>query len=124
MITSINPVILFVKDYKKSLDFYRNILGLSMTSLDEPEEEFATFDIGGTVFALHGGYEGEAKEGNVAIHFVTKDIQQEVSGLKSRRVKFTKEIKKMPWGAYQATFADPDGNRMDLMQHPENGPIM
>ena len=125
MIRSINPIILFVKDYKKSLQFYKNFLGLKETALKEPgEEEFTTFDVGGTVFALHGGYDGDIEEGNVAIHFVTNDIRKEVKRLKAIGVKFTKEIKKMHWGAYQATFVDPDGNEMDIMQHPKGGPIM
>ena len=124
MITSINPIILFVRDYKKSLIFYRDTLGLKLTSLNEPHEEFATFDIGGTVFALHGGYDGEVKEGNIAIHFVARDIRREVKRLKAKDVKFKKEIRKMPWGACQATFIDPDGNEMDLIQHPKGGPIM
>ena len=125
LITSINPIILFVKDYEKSLRFYRDTLGLKQTSQEEPEEKFATFDIGGTVFALHGGYDGEVmKEGNIALHFAVEDIKKEVEGLKANGVKFTKEIRKMPWGAYQATFRDPDGNEMDMMQHPKDGPIM
>ena len=125
MITSINPIILFVKDYKRSLSFYRDTLGLKLASSDDPHEEFATFDIGGTVFALHGGYDREIKgDGNIAIHFVTENLEEEVKRLKENGAKFTKEIRKMPWGAHQATFADPDGNEMDLMQHPEGGPIM
>jgi predicted enzyme related to lactoylglutathione lyase len=123
-ITSINPIILFVKDYGVSLGFYRDVLGLKLTSQDEPHEEFATFDVGGTVFAIHGGYEGAAGEGNVALHFAVTDIKEEVERLKSKGVKFTKEVHKMPWGAYQATFVDPDGNEMDMMQHPAGGPIM
>ena len=124
MLTSINPIILFVKDYGKALKFYKETLGLRLTSVEEPEEEFATFDIGGTVFALHGGYDGEIREGNIALHFVTMDIHNEVERLRAQGVSFTKPIKKMPWGAYQASFVDPEGNEFDLMQHPKGGPIM
>ena len=99
-------------------------MGLQIISLEEQQEEFATFEIGGTVFALHGVYEAKIRENNVAIHFVVKDIREEVTRLKSKGVEFTKEIHKMPWGAYQATFSDSDGNKMDITQHPEGGPIM
>lgn len=112
-----------MRDYAACLKFYRDILGLKQTSSDEPHEEFATFQVGVTVFALHGGYDGET-EGNVALHFAVEDIETEVKRLQNAGVKFTKPIHRMPWGAYQATFLDPDGNEMDMMQHPKNGPIM
>lgn len=123
MIIAMNPIILFVKDFETSLSFYRNILGLKMTHIVEPHEDFATFDVGGTVFALHGGFKGKVGEGNVALHFVVKNINAEVKKLKMKGVKFTKRIKKMPWGAYQTSFLDPDGNEMDIIQHPKGGPV-
>jgi predicted enzyme related to lactoylglutathione lyase len=56
--------------------------------------------------------------------FVVEEIQKEVRRLKSKGVEFTKEIHKMPWGGYQATFSDSDGNKMNITQHPKGGPIM
>jgi len=124
VLTSINPVILFVKDYEKAFRFYKDTLGLKLVSAEEPHDEFATFEIGGTVFALHGGYDGEIREGNIALHFVSSDIRNEVRRLKKKGVNFRKQIRKMPWGALQTTFVDPDGNEFDLIQHPKGGPIM
>jgi len=123
MFTGISPIILFVKDFKKSLRFYRNILGLKLESMDSPDEEFATFRIGDLVFAIHGGYKGK-RGGPINIHFVVEDIHSAVKKLRTRGVKFIGSIERMPWGAYQTTFVDPDGNQLDIMQHPESGPIM
>jgi predicted enzyme related to lactoylglutathione lyase len=124
MISSINPILLFVKDFDASLEFYQKTLGLRMMSGEETLEGFARFDVGGVVFALHGGYQGEVGEGNVALHFEVADIRSEVKRLKAKGVKFSGRIRKMPWGAYQASFVDPDGNEMDMIQHPAGGPVM
>jgi predicted enzyme related to lactoylglutathione lyase len=124
MTSSINPIILFVKEFDASLEFYEKKLGLRRISGEEPEEEFARFDVGGVVFALHGGYEGEVEEGNIALHFAVVDIRSEVKRLKAKGVKFSRRMRKMPWGAYQTSFVDPDGNEIDMIQHPTGGPVM
>ena len=38
------------------------------------------------------------------------------SELKSRNVKFVKELHDEPWGGRQATFTDPDGNILEIVQ--------
>ncbi len=115
MITSISPVILFVKDFQKALVFYRDKLGLTPSSGEAPHEEFSSFAVGSVEFSIHGGYKGR-KGGPIDIHFLTKDIREEVKRLKENGVSFTRDVEKMPWGAYQATFLDPDGNELELYQ--------
>ena len=115
MIEGLNPIILFVKNYRECVIFYRDKLGLQPTGEEQPHEDFITFLVGGVEFSLHGGYDGSPK-GPIDLHFLTSDINEEVETLKAMGVKFTREPEKMPWGAYQARFVDPDGNEMDLYQ--------
>lgn len=115
MIEKISPIILFVRNFDESLKFYRDKIGLEVANFTSPHEEFATFLVGEVEFSVHGGYKGAAG-GPIDIHFCTSDIENEVKRLKEKDVKFSREPEKMPWGAYQARFVDPDGNEMDLYQ--------
>ena len=55
MIKEINPIILFVKNFNECLSFYRDILGLKLVGRTSENSNFATFDVGGTDFSIHGG---------------------------------------------------------------------
>ncbi|MFQ5945471.1 MAG: VOC family protein [Anaerolineae bacterium] len=123
MIARIDPILLFVRDFQRSLDFYRNVLGLPVKSLDEVHEEFAEFDLGEITFALHGGYEGEAQARHsdtpLALHFWTEDIMATSERLKERGVKFTREPRKTSLGFWEGSFEDPEGNEFGLFQEAE-----
>jgi predicted enzyme related to lactoylglutathione lyase len=116
MAVAISPIILFVRSFDECYAFYREKLGLKPISLDSPQREYAAFRVGDTVFALHGGYRGKVGEANIALHFAFKDLESEVKRLEANGVKFTRDIELMPWGEYQATFVDPDGNEIDMVQ--------
>lgn len=114
MIKNINPIILFVKNFDKSLEFYRDALGLHQRESDS-SPNFITFELENMEFSIHGGYSG-VPGGPIHFHFVTNDIIGDVKLLKMRCVKFVKEINSVPWGGYEATFLDPDGNEIDIYQ--------
>ncbi len=116
MAVAISPIILFVKNFDECYAFYREKLGLKPISPDTPKRKYAAFSVGGTVFALHGGYSGKVGETNIALHFAFKDLKSQVKRFKANGVKFAREIELMPWGEYQATFVDPDGNEIDMVQ--------
>lgn len=117
MIMRIEPILLFVRDFERCLAFYRDVVGLRLKS---EEDGYAEFDVGGTTFALHGGYEGEGRsrhgEGPLALHFWTEDIQATVKRLKDKGVKITREPEWMEFGAWEAAFEDPEGNEWGLVQ--------
>lgn len=115
MIKKINPIILFVKNFNECLSFYRDVLGLRLVGSPSENSNFATFDVGGTDFSIHGGYKGKGN-GPIQIHFITDDISSEVKRMKNLGTRFAEEIKEFPWGGLEATFVDPDGNEIDLYQ--------
>lgn len=115
MIARIDPILLFVKDFTRSLSFYRDVLGLKVRSHEPVHEQFAQFELGGTTFAIHGGYKGKPG-GPIHLHFEVRDIRKSVKALKSKGAKFSGPIEKMPWGTYETSFVDPDGNEFDLTQ--------
>lgn len=115
MIERVDPIILFVKDFRRSLAFYRDVLEMRIESLESVHGEFATFRLGNAVFGIHGGYKGK-KGGPIDIHFETNDIHKTVAVLKERGVTFSAPIEKMPWGVHETSFLDPDGNEFDLTE--------
>ncbi len=114
MFVGLDPIILFVKDFDRQLGFYRNTLGLKYKG---GSYGWAEFDVGGTTFALHGGFKGHVpKDNNVAVHFAVKGINELTKRLKTKGVKFTKDVTLEDFGAYQATLEDPEGNEFDLIE--------
>ncbi|MEK7286679.1 MAG: VOC family protein [Nitrospirota bacterium] len=112
------------KDIKRSVDFYAKFgLTPSMQTSFYAEMEIP----GGTVLGLHlkGDDKGEqkktasrqTKEG-VSLMLRVKDIQKAVAALKLKKVVCGK-IQKAPGGAIFSKVADPDGNRLILLEMPK-----
>ena len=53
--------------------------------------------------------------------FLFDDIEAVAAGLRSAGVAFLREPSSEPWGGSIATFEDPDGNTLQLMQLPPGG---
>lgn len=114
MFVRLDPIILFVKDFDRQLAFYKDTLGLKYKG---GSYGWAEFDIGGTTFALHGGFKGHVpKDNNVAVHFTVKGINELTKQLKAKGVRFTKDVTLEDFGAFQATLEDPEGNEFDLIE--------
>lgn len=102
---------------KKLLPFYRDVLGLKVT-VDTPE--FVVFgETGGPVVTLGTHSDVKGDNPDPARHMVglaTDDVQGEFERLKSRGVEFlTAEPEKFPQVTV-ATFKDPEGNYLQLLQ--------
>jgi len=113
MIRRINPILLFVRDFDRSLRFYRDALRLKVHSLEDVHEEYASFRVGDILFAIHGGHRRSTR-GPVALHFEVADCRAAYRDLRQKGVRFTRLPEKMPWGSVTATFRDPDGNQLEL----------
>ena len=96
--------------------FYRDTLGLEPRS-DRPD--FINFEWGGfrLTVAVHDGVSGTSREPlRIMVNLDADDIQAEYLRLRERGVEFSREPEQEPWGGWIATFADPDGNTIQLMQ--------
>jgi lactoylglutathione lyase len=120
MIKRIDPIIYFVSNFDECLSFYRDKLGLKLSGGSPPHEGFATFKLENVEFSIHAGYKG-SKDGPINIHFSTNDIHAEVARLKKAGVAFTKDVEKMTWGDYEASFLDPDGNELEIYESRRPG---
>lgn len=100
---------------KRAAKFYEEVLGL------EKKYEFSSyvgFECGGVEIGLiPKPREGEqAAPLSPSMEFLVDDVEKFYRELKNKNVKFVKELHEEPWGGKQATFTDPDGNILEIVQ--------
>ena len=68
----------------------------------------------------HSGVDGDTREPyRVMINLATSDIHAAFDRLTARGVRFVRPPEQEHWGGWVATFHDPDGNTLQLLQQPE-----
>jgi len=98
--------------------FYRDTLGLRPRS-DKPD--FINFDWSGVRLSVgvHAGVRGGSREPlRVMLNLTVADIQATHARLAAAGVVFSRAPEREEWGGWVATFTDPDGNILQLMQLP------
>lgn len=114
MLTKLGAVILLVSDMKKSIDFYKDILGLP---LKYQSEEWTEFFSNGTTLALRAAKERQKTKSapTMLTGFMINDLDSTVNRLKEKKVKFFKEPREEPFGKH-AIFEDPDEHLISIVQ--------
>lgn len=119
MIQSLFAVCLVVENLTKSLEFYRDKLGLKIKSTDTG---FADFELGETPLAIFEKNHATAmfparfmtKPGGVVIALKVDDIEKTVGALESKGVLIFEKPKHTSWGQTVAYLQDPDGYILEL----------
>jgi len=110
-----NHVIIYVASVKRSLGFYRELLGFKLI---ETYGGYARLQStkGRTTIALHEAKDGEppSKGRRIVLYFEVKELDVFCRKLAIRGVKFTQMPKLMPWGWTHAYLEDPDGHEVSL----------
>ncbi|CAN5713542.1 VOC family protein [soil metagenome] len=104
-------------DYQRSLEFYRDSIGLAIA------REYA----GGTVFyagqsLIELAGHGEPTSGG-SLWLQVRDLYATQSELQARGVEIAREAKQEPWGLHEMHVDDPDGVTLIFVQVPENHPL-
>lgn len=118
MIDGVVGVILWTDDVERLAAFYRDVLDLTPHSVTP---DFVAFSLGDVRLSIgrHDGVRGTASDPfRVMVNLGVRDIQQVVARLKDRGVAFIREPEQERWGGWVATFSDPDGNMLQLLQQP------
>jgi catechol 2,3-dioxygenase-like lactoylglutathione lyase family enzyme len=115
MIKTVWSITLYVSDLERAKKFYEETLGL------EKKYEYSSyvgFECGGVEIGLIPKLEKGQKISPLSppVNFLVDNIERAYDELKRRGVKFTKELHEEPWGGTQATFKDPDGNTLEILQ--------
>ena len=124
----ISLITLGVRDFERSLKFYRDGLGWRLSSASG--DDVAFFQMGGVVFGLYPRHK-LAEDANVAaqgggfsgvtLAYNTKSKQEVEEVLELARglgAKITKEAQDVFWGGYHGYFADPDGYLWEVAWNP------
>lgn len=116
-LTKISIVMLGVRDLARSVDFYRDKLGLKVYF---QSTEFAFMDAGGVTLALSlplaqalGG--SSAKLGGASeMVFAVDDVQGAYEALSAKGIKFLRAPHNVTGAQWAANFEDPDGHELSV----------
>jgi len=115
MIKTVWCIAFYVSDLRKAKKFYEEILGLEK-KYEYPS--YVGFECGGVEIGLIPKPQGEQKASQTSpsVEFLVDNVDKVYKDLKSKGVKFIKELHDEAWGGRQATFTDPDGHILEIAQ--------
>jgi predicted enzyme related to lactoylglutathione lyase len=112
-LAGVDHVWFWVADMERAVAFYRDGLGLALRM--RHEDTWAEFDAGAIRIGLHGNGNGDLARGGTVV-FAVEDLDLAKAALEERGVAFG-ELGEVPGYARYASFADPDGNAMQLIEY-------
>jgi predicted enzyme related to lactoylglutathione lyase len=114
----VDHVWFWVADMDRAVAFYRDALGLPLRM--RHEDAWAEFEAGAIRIGLHGAGEGSPPHGGTAV-FRVDDLDLARASLQDRGVAFEDHLGEVPGYARYASFCDPDGNTMQLIEYLGGG---
>ena len=121
MVKGIAGVIIWTNNVERLAGFYLGVLEMEPVS---QREGFMAFQFGDLRFSIsdHSEVKGGAKDPlRIMVNLAVDDIHASYQRLRGKGVEFIREPEKEHWGGYVATFKDPDGNVLQLLQQPSAG---
>ena len=114
MIGPVDHVYYWTRDLDAGVVFYRDVVGLPL--LRRAGNEWAEFDAGPVRFALHGTDEDPAPAGGTVVLRVD-DLDAARRDLEQRGAAFDAFLGEVEGFARFATFRDPDGNPVQIIEY-------
>lgn len=107
--------ILQVADLRRSLGFYRDVLGFEVTYSFPPQgdPQFVSLAIEGGKLGL-GATEEPVQSASTSLWLYTDDVDASVAQLQQAGVRIVAEPADQPWGERVASVADPDGHLVHI----------
>ena len=117
MFNKIGAIILLVADLNRSIEFYRDVLGMH---LKQESEDWVEFSKGSsTVLALHpvrkSSRKKTQKRAGILVGFNVSDLDDVCRDLQNKKVKFYKKATEEAFGKH-AIIEDPDGHLISLVE--------
>ncbi len=115
-LTGVNGVLVWTDQFEAMLRFYRDALGLTPRSV---KDQFVNFEWGDfrLSISVHSEVHGPNRDPvRFMLNFGVDDIDAAYKRLAAAGVRFIRPPEQEPWGGWVATFADPDGNTLQLLQ--------
>lgn len=117
MTRRLDHVYYWVSNLDSAVRFYGDVVGLRLERRDG--SSWAMFDAGAEVrLALHGAVEGRAIEtGGATAVFRVDDLDSARADMESKGVRFDERVGEVEGYARFASFFDPDGNRLQIIEY-------
>ena len=118
MIESLGGVIMWTAQIERMAAFYRDVLRLPVHSV---RPHFVAFQLGEARLSVgtHDEVRGPTAESvRVTVNLNVDDIHATYHDLRARGVVFVRPPEREHWGGWVASFRDPDGNLLQLLQQP------
>jgi predicted enzyme related to lactoylglutathione lyase len=122
MIRRLDHVYYWVSDMDRAVKFYQNVVGLRLARREGGS--WAMFDASSDVrLALHGAVEGRPIEtGGATAVFRVDDLDSARSDLERKGARFDEHMGEVEGYARFASFFDPDGNRVQIIEYVHVNP--
>jgi len=112
----------FVRDLTEAQTFYEQTLELPLQA-GRADEGFCVFGAGSCQLVIEMVTQDAPQEDQMLVgrftglSFTVNDIRARYQELCARGVRFTGAPERQGWGGTLATFSDPAGNEMQLVEH-------
>ena len=113
---AIDHVYYWTRDMDRAVAFYGGVLGLAVAH--RAGDEWAEFQAGPVRLALHGTEEAAVPPSGTVV-FRVEPLEEARWSLQQRGVVFDGHESEVPGFARFATFHDPDGNPLQLIEYLE-----
>jgi len=114
MIKAVWCVAFQVSNLEKASDFYEKILGLEKKYVFS---SYVGFQCGNLEIGLVPKKTKNVQtQSSPSVEFLVSDVDRMYRELKAKGVKFAKELHDEAWGGREASFTDPDGNTLEIVQ--------
>jgi catechol 2,3-dioxygenase-like lactoylglutathione lyase family enzyme len=118
MLGKLESIIFFVGDVEKSLEFYRDSLGLTLKAREGLD--WVEFETNGAALILHRRVE-QARPFHPELVFAVRDTDKTYERLREVGVKFLRPPLNQSSGHRSAFCTDPDGNVLKITSPIEGG---
>ena len=119
MIFGVVGVTLWTDNLERLFRFYHDALRLPLHSR---HDDFISFQLGEEMrfnLGLHDRVHGPTSDPfRIMVNLGVTDIQREYQRLCRKGVEFIRPPEQEHWGGWVATFKDPDGNTLQMLQLP------
>jgi len=104
-----------VSDLDRASRFYEETLGLEKKY---QYSSYVGFECGGVEIGLipKPSEEQKVSQLSASVELLVDDIEKSCKELREKGVRFVEELHEEPWGGRLATFTDPDGNNLQMVQ--------
>ena len=113
MIGSVDHIYYWTRDMDRAVTFYTDVVGFGLVRREGGE--WAELDAGAVRFALHGTDEAASASGTVVLR--VDDLDEARWALEQRGATFDAYVGEVPGYARFATFRDPDGNPVQIIEY-------